>query len=83
VVDLLINLYKKILRTNKFSSEIFVNYNVSSSLQNFLFGKGAKRIEMLLKQVPFIFSFESRMKKLKEFIKLDKLNYDRTLFLQE
>lgn len=37
---------------------------------------------MLLKQLPFIFSFESRMKKLKEFIKLDKKNHDRTLFLQ-
>ena len=43
-VDLLTNLYKKVLRTNKFPPEVFVNYNLSGQLQHFLFGKGAVRI---------------------------------------
>lgn len=38
---------------------------------------------MLLRELPFVFSFESRMRKLKEFVKEDKKNYDRSLFLQE
>jgi hypothetical protein len=72
-----------VLRTNKFSPEVFVNYNLSAQLQHFLFGKGARKIEVFLKQLPFLFSFESRMGKFKEFVKTDKKNYDRTLFLQE
>ena len=43
-VDLLTNLYKKVLRTNKFKPEVFVNYALSGQLQHFLFGKGALRI---------------------------------------
>ena len=61
---------------------MFVNYNLSGQLQHFLFGKGAIRIEIFLKQLPFLFSFESRMGKFKEFVKTDKTHHDRTLFLQ-
>lgn len=62
---------------------MFVDYGLSNLLTHFLFGKGARRIEIFLKQFPYLFSFESRMGKFKEFIKADKQNYDRTLFLQE
>jgi hypothetical protein len=37
----------------------------------------------MLKNFPFTFRFESRIKKLREFIKADKLNQDRSLFLQD
>jgi len=83
IVDLLGNLYKKVYRTGKFSPEVFVDQGLSNLLSNFLFGKGAKRIELFLKHFPYLFSFESRMAKFKDFIKADKKNYDRTLFLQE
>lgn len=65
VVDLLSNLHKKVLRTGKFDSEYFVDYGLSGQLKYFLFGKGAMRIEQLLRQLPFIFSFESRIGKFK------------------
>ena len=77
------NLYKKVYRTVKFNPEVFVDYGLSNQLTNFLFGKGARKIEIFLKQFPYLFSFESRMSKFKEFIKTDKKNYDRSLFLQE
>jgi hypothetical protein len=59
------NLHKKVLRTGKLSPEVFVDYGLSSQLKYFLFGKGALKIEQLLKQLPFLFSFESRMGKFK------------------
>lgn len=37
----------------------------------------------MLKNFPFAFHFESRYARFKEFIKADKKNYDRSLFLQE
>lgn len=83
MVDLLTNLHKKCLRTRKVEPERFVSSALSAALQGFLFGKGARRVEMLLREVPFAFSFESRMRKLREFVKADKGNYDRSLFLQE
>ena len=52
-------------------------------LNTFKFGVGARTIEYMLKNFPFSFRFESRFNKLKEFIKNDKKNYDRSLFLQE
>jgi hypothetical protein len=83
VVDLLTNLYKKSLRTGKISPELFVDYNISQSLSTFLFGKGARKIEQLIRLLPFVFSFESRVRRFKEFVKEDKKLHDRTLFLQE
>ena len=83
VVDLLGNLHKKCLRTGKINPQAFVDYTLSDKLQHFLFGKGARRVEMLLKNLPFVFSFESRMGKFKEAVKEDKTHHDRTLFLQE
>lgn len=83
VVDLLSNLHKKVLRTGKFSPQYFVDYGLSGQLKHFLFGKGAMKIEQFLKQMPFLFSFESRIGKFKQFVKADKANYDRSLFLQE
>ncbi len=53
------------LRTGKLDPDIFVDYVLSAQLQNFLFGKGARRIELMLKQFPYLFSFESRMGKFK------------------
>ena len=52
-------------------------------MNSFTFGVGAKALESMIKSFPFAFRFETRYKKLKQFIKTDKLNYDRTLFLQE
>jgi len=60
-----------------------VDYNISQSLSTFLFGKGARKIEELIKLLPFVFSFESRVRRFKEFVKEDKKLHDRTLFLQE
>lgn len=57
LLDILNNLYKKVLRTNKLNPDIFVDYNLSNQLYTFLFGKGAQKIEYLLKEIPFIFSF--------------------------
>lgn len=33
--------------------------------------------------MPFVFSFEARLNKLRQFIKEDKKKHDRSLFLQE
>lgn len=57
VVDLLTDLHKKSLRTGKLGGELFVSHNLSELLGGFLFGKGARRIERLLRQLPFMFSF--------------------------
>jgi ubiquitin-protein ligase E3 C len=52
-------------------------------LNSFRFGVGARTIELMLKNFPFAFRFGSRVRKLGEFIKGDKLNHDRSLFSQE
>jgi hypothetical protein len=83
LANLLNNLNKKCLRTNKIPLEFFINTDLDKFLNTFKFGIGARTIELMLKSFPFAFRFGSRVKKLLEFIKADKLNHNRSLFLQE
>jgi PhoPQ-activated pathogenicity-related protein len=80
--NLLNNLNKKCLSTNKIPQQYFVSPELDKYLNTFKFGIGAKTIEMMLKSFPFAFGFGSRVKKLQEFIKADKLNHNRSLFQQ-
>lgn len=59
-----------------------MNQDLDKMLNTFTFGVGAKAVESMLKNFPFAFYFESRFNKLRDFIKNDKKNYDRSLFLQ-
>lgn len=81
--ELLNNLYKKSMRTKRIPSEYFYLLELDKMLNTFNFGVGAKAIEKMLRNFPFAFRFQSRYNKLKEFIKMDKKNHDRSLFLQE
>jgi hypothetical protein len=83
LVSLLGNLNKKCLHTNKIPLEYFISNELDKFLNTFKFGIGARSIELMLKSLPFAFRFASRLKKLREFINLDKLNHNRSLFLQE
>lgn len=74
-------MYKKCLRTKVLQPQCFVDEKINAGFDKFLFGTGARKIEKMLKLVPFVFSFETRIRKLREFIKNDKKNYDRDLFM--
>lgn len=62
---LLGNLNKKCLRTSKFDAEYFINKELDNYLNTFQFGVGAKAIEVMLKNFPFVFRFQSRLRKMK------------------
>ena len=55
--EILNNLYKKCLRTEKISPFWFVNQDLDKMLNTFKFGVGARTIEYMLKNFPFAFRF--------------------------
>lgn len=57
IVEAINHLNKKNLRVNKISPKIFVNENLTKMLENFSFGMGAQALEIMLKRMPFVFSF--------------------------
>lgn len=81
--DMMSDLYKKCLRTKFMPASNFVINQLDATLNKFTFKMGARSLEVMLKNFPYAFRFESRMSKFQEFIKDDKLNHDRSLFLQE
>ena len=80
--EVITNLYKKCVRTNYLPIGQFVDKELDAMLNKFVFGVGARALEIMLKNFPFAFRFESRMAKFKEFVKSDKKNHDRSLFQQ-
>ena len=82
---LLVNdIYKKVFRTRVITTKVFEADNLDQFLENFHpTKKESENIQTLLKAIPFAFSFQARLSKLREFIKKDKKNFPRILHQDE